>query len=698
MWAALAPLVAARPTVRLRVAGGRYVQSPGRVDAGVPARPAAVHLFTRDGSTRCVALDLDAHHRSPAQVGRDTNTVLALALHHGLQTVVDESPNGGRHVYLPLARPLAASDVAALARALAVRLRSLDVSGLLNPATGAIRPPGSPHPAGGHQQLLTPLHEAIGAFAVPSTPASVERLFAALQLRPPTPVAVPDGAEREARQPAAGAGAVRTSNRRPPAPAPASGSGLGSASRPHSGAALPPALAEITTRGGQGSYLSGSEARAAVLASATRRGWDRAAITAATQDGTWPGLAALYARYGAQPAQDRALQADLARTTRWLTTQDAAAPAREASAPPSGRPPGSRVQSSPTRPLKPHPPGPDLTQGDRPDFLRLWCSALAVHERTLVGQAGYVDRLVLRALGWFADQRGSRYVDVGVRALGIRTGLDHTTAAASLRRLRQAPEPMLELLSPASNGDGSTGDLYELTIPAHLHHTAADRTWGRGPARLPCPALQVLGPAAFLAYDAVATAGERDGRAATVDGIRQGAALPRRTVYAALAVLFEHGLLDRSSAGWVVRADDPGRRRLLEQGRATTEVRLARARRDRQGWRTHLELRSPAHQVLATPRPARPAEPGLTGLSRRRTVGPARGSQSVTGATAPHRDLGAPSGQHGSASRPAGPPNGRPGRHPTSRADENGIPGELDRPAPAGSPVPTATDPPRRGS
>ena len=685
LWAALAPLVAARPHVRFRTGGGRYVSTRVRVDAGLPGRPAAVAVFAGDATTRCVVLDLDAHHHTSADVAADCALLEELAARHGLPSLVDESPNGGRHVYLPLQQPLAAADAGELARALARRFTTLDITPLLNPRTGAIRPPGSPHPQGGHQQLLTSLAEAVGAFAVPATPDAVSRLFSALRLPSPAdPAGVPP----------------RPSKATTPAPPPRPVLSGRTTTPATPGGRLPAHLQAIATGGGHDGYTSGSEARAAVLASAVRRGWTAAAIaSAAKPDGCWPGLGALYARYGAQSAQDRALQADLARTTRWLAAQDMAPPAREGLDTGPSRPARSVVQSSPTRTPQPHPPGDPPTQGDRSDFLRLWCSALAVHERTLVGQAGYVDRLVLRALGWFADQRGSRYVDVGVRALGIRTGLDHTTAAASLRRLRQAPERMLELLSPASNGDGTTGDLYELTVPAHLHHTAADRTWGRGPARLPCPALQVLGPAVFLAYDAVATAGERDGRAATVDGIRQGAALPRRTVYAALAVLFEHGLLDRTSAGWVVRDDDPGRRRLLEQGRATTEVRLARARRDRQGWRTHLELRSPAHQVPATPRPARPAGPGLTGLSRHRTVGPARGSQPVTGATVPHRDLGAPSGQHGSAARPAGPPNGRPGRHSTSSSSPgNGIPGELDRPAPAGSPVPPTTDPPRRGS
>ena len=87
-------------------------------------------------------------------------------------------------------------------------------------------------------------------------------------------------------------------------------------------------------------------------------------------------------------------------------------------------------------------------------------------ERTrYTGRRSIGTRWVLRALGEAAMKTGSRYIAFGVRSLSIATGLDHTTVAAHLRRLRDEPDPLIDLIE---NDRGLAGDLYQLRIPDEI--------------------------------------------------------------------------------------------------------------------------------------------------------------------------------------------------------------------------------------
>jgi DNA-binding Lrp family transcriptional regulator len=69
--------------------------------------------------------------------------------------------------------------MAAMAAAVKERFRSADVSMLLNPAAGAIRPPGSRHRLGGRSFWLSPPDRVAAAFAFPASRAVWSRIAAA---------------------------------------------------------------------------------------------------------------------------------------------------------------------------------------------------------------------------------------------------------------------------------------------------------------------------------------------------------------------------------------------------------------------------------------------------------------------------------------------------------------------------------------
>lgn len=156
-WAAVA-CVSPRPRVRVAdvdPATGRprnVYPTTAAVTKVEPSLPYAVYLADRAGRFRLLAFDLDAA-RGP--VGEDQAQLTAWLGAAGIPYLLARSgPGGGHHVWVAIAGGAGAGQVAAVARALAARLPTLDAAPLLNPATGCVRPPGAPHRAGGHSQIV----------------------------------------------------------------------------------------------------------------------------------------------------------------------------------------------------------------------------------------------------------------------------------------------------------------------------------------------------------------------------------------------------------------------------------------------------------------------------------------------------------------------------------------------------------------
>jgi len=159
VWAALAPLLAGRLEVReSRNGGGSYRGGWRRSFAShVPGSvPAAVPIYSNAGDTRLLVVDLDVKLGGREQVLTDAAAVAALVHRCGGEVISDESPSGGVHLYIPLGRPVAFDAAREVARALASRTPSMDVSPMLGLTDGLIRPPGARHRSGGFQVLHGP--------------------------------------------------------------------------------------------------------------------------------------------------------------------------------------------------------------------------------------------------------------------------------------------------------------------------------------------------------------------------------------------------------------------------------------------------------------------------------------------------------------------------------------------------------------
>lgn len=119
-----------------------------RISRGEPDGPYALYLADSAGRFHLLCFDLDG---PAAAVAADLALLRRWLSDAGLTGIEATSGTGGhRHVWLTLDAPATADLVAELARAAKSQLPTLDVSALLNPRTGCVRPPGAPHRAGGH--------------------------------------------------------------------------------------------------------------------------------------------------------------------------------------------------------------------------------------------------------------------------------------------------------------------------------------------------------------------------------------------------------------------------------------------------------------------------------------------------------------------------------------------------------------------
>jgi len=193
---ALTRAVSPRPLVRVADvdAYGKAVNTytrRARTAGDRPDAPWAVYLTDQTGGFRLLAFDFDAAKGDPAA---DAAVLCGWLEHAGLPHLLTRSgPFGGRHVWLALADAVDPGTVDTLARLVRARLTSLDIAPLANPVTGCVRPPGSPHRAGGSSTVLTGDLSALTAPTV--TAADVARLVEALAAgHRPDPVAPLDPA------------------------------------------------------------------------------------------------------------------------------------------------------------------------------------------------------------------------------------------------------------------------------------------------------------------------------------------------------------------------------------------------------------------------------------------------------------------------------------------------------------------------
>lgn len=496
-WRALAVGIAGKPRMRLSRDGGKNYSRRGErtITDNLPNQPAAVLIYDTAGCARTLCIDLDTSKGGIDAVERDFSTLKTILSRLSARYFADRSPNGGIHVYVPLAGAAPFHEARAVAQALAAQTPTMDPMPMYGLTDGCIRPPGAFHRTGGHQRLIGSLTTAHDAIRIRNSPA----VWAQLMTEVGASVFL-EGSRGDTQ-----VSNVTNIERLTP---------LGRFTEPD------PRFQMIARTGGWDKYASPSEARQAVIWAAVASGWAFTDVARRIGDGTWPGLAALYARYrhgGIHKAVGRDWQAALKFEKRRRNELQV----------------GS-VRVGPTR-------GPKTHGGTEYQLIRTWVNAYEI------ALAGHTDdlatRAVLAAVAEAAQRTGSLIVEHGNRSLAIATGLDQRTVGKILKWLASEDEPLIDLVLPAS---GVKANAYQLIIPEHLATAAQSKPWKKGKAHGIRAAFRELGlPAAFM-FAALEQATEAlNGR-----DLAKDARLGVTSAYEALSVLHSWGLVERTPQGW----------------------------------------------------------------------------------------------------------------------------------------------------
>jgi DNA-binding transcriptional ArsR family regulator len=553
-WAALAPILAGQPRVRLsKDAGKSYPQKHERdLTAALPSFPAAVRIFGKDGTCAAIFLDFDSSVAGIDWVLADVRAVQTWLHSVGARWIEDYSPNGGRHVYIPLAQRVTFSEARDLVEALGTRYRTLDKTPHQNLLHGCMRTPGSPHKRGGHQELAMSLSMAYDIARRPNSATVWSAMTADLAAEINAVRAL---RLEQAFEPETGEAPIV----RHPA---------GRMSRPMQ-------LMAQTGLYDSNRYATDSDARQAIITGAAAAGLQLVDVERRMLQGTWPGLASFYARYASRHRLP-ALRRDWTNAVAYLKTTASgdgnSTVRRSTTSQPNTQPPALKG-------LNPISNNPDAEHR----FIRIWRNALRIREvnyqETRIGMAR---RMVLRALGEAAHMTSSRFVEFGIRSIAVATGLDHTTVALHLKALRGEQDPLVTLVEEAR---GTKGDLYMLTVPEELKTAAEDASWQKGKIHALRPAFRELGlPAAFV-YEAL-----EHSPAMPIAEIVRTTRLSRSAVNEALEILAAWNLVARNAGRFWSVVSSTSLKQLAEHLGVLEAVaaQLHRYKQDRIVWREWL--------------------------------------------------------------------------------------------------------------
>lgn len=566
VWAALAPLLAARGRVRVSRDGGRSYRARDErpVTSTLPNQPAALLTYDHTGCAPALCLDLDSSRGGRAAVERDLHALTGLLRRIGARWFSDTSPNGGRHLYVPLAEPAPFTEARAVVLALAARTPTLDPQPMLSIHSGCLRPPGARHRTGGHQRLDQRLAAAVDVLHRPTPRAVWERLLIEVGADDPPHDATQD-ATREAVQDAA-PDSVHEAQQPTESLEPLHGYGAPDESfmRIARTGEFPPDR-----------YRTPSEARQAVIWAAVAAGWRFTDVARRLHDGTWPGLASFYARYRARH-QHTALARDWHNALRFEKQRRA----RRTESSSHARLRTTSTHQSHARTVQEG--GSKVTADAVHREVRVWLAAVDL----LHANGDPKEKAVLYALAQAAVLTGSLVVEHGNRSLAIATGFDQSTVGRILRRLRQAPADRL-LLDVVREAEGVRAHCYSLVVPPLLLPACQKKPWRRGRIHAVRPVFRELGMVPAFIYAALEQVdGPRSGRdLAAIAGVSPAA------TYEALHVLSSWGLADKASrGGWQIGPASP--ERLAERFGVEEEVaaQVERYRAERIAWWRYLGL------------------------------------------------------------------------------------------------------------
>jgi hypothetical protein len=521
----IARALAPAPRIRVSPDGGATYPRGCEEDltAAPPLAPATISVYDHGARTgRVLVADLDVARARKAgeldpigAVAKQAADIVRIVNELGGRAVVDVSPNGGRHVLVPFARPIPWLELRGLARALARRYSAMDVAPMSG-IRGQIRPPGARHKSGGWQRLAMPLDAARTA---------VERrcgdlVWNGLLDEFAGELAVVDPIKDLADIPA---GCEVDVDGHPWLP------------RPDGRQPLRSDLAVIARKGIKSSgYRDRSEARMAILASAAMRGWKLAEVRAAIANGEWSGFAALYARTREPGRLKRLLAGE------W----------RKAIIDFAGDSPQRNWHTSDShtpRPQRQAEPVEEDSQARTFGLIRLWATVIDIATADPIRQARWgrqaiAIRQVLLALAQAAMVAGSEVIEFGGRNLALQAALPHRTCARALATLRDEPDPLIDLVSEHHL---DRADRYQLCIPEAYMEQARWRRRRAGRIDALHRVWSVLGGVAAFVYQALDSA-----ESAPAADVARDAHISPTATSTALRLLGEYGLAEHGPRGW----------------------------------------------------------------------------------------------------------------------------------------------------
>lgn len=559
IWSRLAPLLAARRSMRLYDVARQGFVSARPLTTKLPVVPAAVPLFLR-GRAAVIALDFDAKHHGHGAVVEDVARVLTWLGECGGRAVVDVSSSGGRHVLVPLApgRSIAVNELRSLLDQLAVRLPTLDITPMTNAATGCITVPGSACREGGHRRLVEDLATAVDSFAVRSDPETLPRL-AALLGGIPTPNARTSGVQAEIH-------ASHVSDRI---------IGAGDHVRLHPSfcraASTPPDSVTLFAETGRldtTRWPSRSEARQSVVTHEILIGATPANVVARSYTSEWAGLRAAYVHY-ANP--DQAILRDALQSLKWVAS----------SLPEPVRDTGHKIKH---------------TGGTHSPALRKWLTTASnwVTREYQGRKDRWTTYAVIQALAWSAAVSGHEVdgvpvVGVGGRSLSIAAGLlPESTVWSILGRLRETPGSPLLLIE---RGMGQNPDRYAL-VTAGSEGSNDEVEFSRQELQIESvhPAWSVIGWRHKAVYDVVASSAAP----LTIEDVLAAASIGRTSGYETLLDLRVAGLIAVENNQIVLGSVDLDTIAHLHGLATAVRERVVRHRAERIVWREWLAAREDA--------------------------------------------------------------------------------------------------------
>ena len=300
-------------------------------------------------------------------------------------------------------------------------------------------------------------------------------------------------------------------------------------------------------------YADRSAARKAVLTAAAARGWRLADVRAAVSSGAWKGLPGLYHRASEPGRIDRLLPYEWRKSVALVAGEE-------------------NVRHWLTSDVHHAPPAP-IDGADEFGLIRQWvtgtdCAAADPERAQRWGRRSVAIRQLLAAIGQAAMVSGSSVLEFGTRNLALHSCLSQRTVSRLLRFLCAEPDPLLDVVS---RGRMARADRIALRIPDAYATSVRWRRRRAGRIDGIHPAFLVLGGTAGLVHQVL------DGNEARGAEVARAARLSPSATSAALRVLAEHGLAERSRGGW--RRGDatwapspsrPGRLTCSESGRPGT--------------------------------------------------------------------------------------------------------------------------------